>query len=112
MPRPPAVIDVFSAIGHPRRRTLISTLATGDKRVSDLVDTLNLSQSTVSEHLSVLRSVGLVNSERQGREQIYSLNFAPLYDVTTWITQLEAFWDSRHQRLADLLETIDEKEEQ
>ncbi|MFT4030540.1 MAG: metalloregulator ArsR/SmtB family transcription factor [Protaetiibacter sp.] len=111
MTRPPAVVDVFSAIGHPRRRDLVGALAGSDKRVSELVDALGLAQSTVSEHLGVLRAVGLVDSRRQGREQVYRLDPTPLRDVTDWVAQLEVFWAERHQRLAILLETIDEEEE-
>ncbi|WP_404370568.1 ArsR/SmtB family transcription factor [Kytococcus sedentarius] len=112
MSRPPAVTDVFSAIGHPRRRDLVSALADGDKRVSELVATLGVAQSTVSEHLGILRSAGLVDSTKQGREQIYSFDPAPLRDVIDWFTRLEVFWGERHQRLAILLDTIDQKEDQ
>ena len=111
MTRPPAVVDVFSAIGHPRRRDLVDALARKDQRVSELVDELGLAQSTVSEHLGVLRSVGLVDSMKHGREQIYSLNPVPLREVSVWVSRLKVFWAERHQRLAILLEAIDEKEE-
>lgn len=111
MPRPPATVDVFSAIGHPRRRELVGALAGGDKRVSDLVATLGLAQSTVSEHLGILRSAGLVGSRKHGRERLYRLDPAPLRDVTDWISRLENFWGERHERLALLLETIDEQDE-
>lgn len=111
MARPPAVADVFSAIGHPRRRDLVSVLAEGDKRVSDLVSELGVAQSTVSEHLGVLRSAGLVESRKDGRERVYSFDPAPLRDVTDWISRLESFWGERHRRLSLLLETIDTKDE-
>lgn len=110
MARPPAVIDVFSAIGHPRRRELVSVLADGDKPVSELVNALGVAQSTVSEHLGILRDVGLVESERSGREHIYRFDPTPLRDVTEWMNELKVFWDDRFQRLAVLLETLDKED--
>ncbi|WP_120002775.1 ArsR/SmtB family transcription factor [Nesterenkonia muleiensis] len=109
MVRPPAVLDTFSAIGHPRRRAIMSLLATEDKVVSDLVAAVGVSQSAVSEHLAALRSVGLVTYRKRGRERLYRLDTAPLRDVTDWISTLEAFWDERFDRLGRLLETIDEE---
>lgn len=110
--RPAAVIDAFSAIGHPRRRDLVAILARGDKCVSELVDALGVAQSTVSEHLGILRSVGLVDSTKDGRVQVYSFDPTPLRDITDWISQLEVFWDERFQRLAILLQTIDRNEDE
>lgn len=106
MTRPPAAPDVFSAIGHPRRRELIMALAGGEKPVADLVDTLGLAQSTVSEHLGVLRAAGLVRSTKRGREQRYTFEPAPLEDVTEWMATLEAFWGERFHRLGSLLDAM------
>ncbi len=111
MTRPPAVVDVFSAIGHPRRRALVNVLADGDRKVTELVDALGVAQSTVSEHLGILRGVGLVDSKKQGRERVYSFDPRPLREVTDWIAHLEVFWDERFQRLATLLETMDKEDE-
>lgn len=107
MARPPAVLDTFSAIGHPRRREILSLLAAEDKVVSELVDAVGVSQPAVSEHLAALRSVGLVKCSKRGRERLYRLDTAPLRDVADWISTLEAFWDERFARLGQLLETID-----
>ncbi|MGP5930496.1 ArsR/SmtB family transcription factor [Corynebacterium glyciniphilum] len=111
MTRLPAVVDVFSAIGHPRRRDLVNVLADGDRKVTELVDALGVAQSTVSEHLGILRSVGLVDSKKRGRERVYSFDPRPLREVTDWIAHLEVFWDERFQRLATLLETMDKEDE-
>lgn len=113
MGRPPAaVLDVFSVIGHPRRREILGLLATEDRGVSALVAELGVAQATVSEHLALLRSVGLVESRKRGRERVYRLDPQPLHDVTDWIAQLETFWDSRIDRLGRLLESIESESEQ
>lgn len=112
MVRPPAVLDTFSAIAHPRRRAIMGLLATEDRVVSDLVTAVGASQPAVSEHLAALRSAGLVTSRKRGRERLYRLDTAPLRDVTDWVATLEEFWDGRFARLERLLETIDEEDQQ
>ncbi len=61
------------ALGHPARVRLIKILAAGVCLGSDLVDQLDLAQSTVSEHLRVLRQAGLVHAEVQHPRTCFSL---------------------------------------
>lgn len=42
--------------------------------VSQIVDAINVSQPTVSHHLSILRAAGLVNVRREGKQVYYTLN--------------------------------------
>ncbi|WP_193084322.1 ArsR/SmtB family transcription factor [Brevibacterium aurantiacum] len=109
MTRPPAVLDVFSVIGHPRRRAIMNALAGEGRVVSELVDEVGVSQPTVSEHLAQLRQVGLVTCTKSGRERLYRLDTAPLQDITEWIATLEAFWDERFERLGRTLAAMDKE---
>ena len=55
------------AIAHPTRVRILRMLAKKEARTcSHIVDELPLAQSTVSEHLRILRSVGLVQANEQG----------------------------------------------
>lgn len=103
------MFDVFSAIGHPRRREIMRLLASEDRVVSDLVNALGVSQSTVSEHLAALKAVGLVGSSKRGRERLHHLDAGPLRDVTDWIAALDEFWTERIDRLGHVLESIHEE---
>ncbi|MFL0575897.1 ArsR/SmtB family transcription factor [Brevibacterium luteolum] len=111
MTRPPAVLDVFSAIGHPRRRAIMNALAGEGRVVSELVDAVGVSQPTVSQHLAQLRSVGLVTCTKRGKERLYRLDTAPLQDITEWIAALEVFWDGRFERLGRTLEAMDKEKD-
>jgi DNA-binding transcriptional ArsR family regulator len=51
----------------------VRELATGGKRVHELVAALGVSQPLVSQHLRVLRSSGIVTARRQAREIEYTL---------------------------------------
>lgn len=55
------------AIAHPTRVRILRMLARKEARMcSHIVDELPLAQSTVSEHLRILRSAGLVQANEQG----------------------------------------------
>jgi len=66
--------DVFKALGHPARVTIVRQLAESEKCVCDLVDAVGLSWSTVSRHLSVLRDAGVVADDKRGLQVFYRLN--------------------------------------
>ena len=71
---------LLHGLADPSRLSLVEALATGPRRVSDLVETTGLTQSNVSKHLACLWDCGLVDRERHGREIHYSLVFG-LNDV-------------------------------
>jgi DNA-binding transcriptional ArsR family regulator len=103
-PGAPPVIDVYGALAHPIRREIVAVLAGGDKGVSELAEPLPVSRPAVSQHLAVLRSVGLVTDARVGRENRYRLCQKPLDDVRHWLGQLDEFWAARLTRLRDHLD--------
>lgn len=65
--------DLFKALGHPSRLLIVDVLAGGEKCVAELTALIGSDISTVSNHLSVLRNVGLVKDERRGQQVFYHL---------------------------------------
>ena len=62
------------AIGHPIRVRILRMLARKEARMcSHIVDELPLAQSTVSEHLRILRSAGLVQANENGPRVSYCI---------------------------------------
>jgi DNA-binding transcriptional ArsR family regulator len=103
-PGAPPVTDVFGALAHPIRREIMAALASGDKPVSELAAPLPVSRPAVSQHLGVLRAVGLVSSQRDGRELRYQLRPEPLNEVRHWLLALDQFWSSSLTRLGEHLD--------
>lgn len=68
-----AYAHLFQAFAEPKRLAILQHLATGAHRVRDLVDHLDLAQSTVSKHLSFLVECGLITARPQGRATWYAL---------------------------------------
>lgn len=72
--------QIIGALDSPLRMEILLLLAQRDHVVHELVTTLNKSQPLISQHLRVLRRVGLVESQRAGREVMYSLAVPEVID--------------------------------
>jgi ArsR family transcriptional regulator len=67
------------AIGHPTRVRILRMLSLKEARVcSQIVDELPLAQSTVSEHLRILKDAGLIRSSQDGPRIGYCINYETL----------------------------------
>jgi ArsR family transcriptional regulator len=65
--------DVLKTLANPRRLQILHRLAEGPCEVGRLAADLDLSQPNVSQHLAVLRGVGIIEATRDGREVRYRL---------------------------------------
>ncbi|MFM2171352.1 MAG: hypothetical protein RI957_1581 [Verrucomicrobiota bacterium] len=81
--------DVFKALGHPARVMIVEELSRGERCVADLTALVELDMSTVSNHLSVLRSVRIVVDERRGTQVFYSLRKACLMNLFCCLDDFE-----------------------
>ena len=71
-----ALARMAKAIGHPARVRILRLLSRKEARVcSQIVDELPLAQSTVSEHLRILKEAGLVRASQDGPRVGYCINF-------------------------------------
>ncbi len=68
------VVGLLRMLADPTRLRLLGALKDGERNVSTLCRQLDLSQPTVSHHLGLLRSSGLVANRRDGKRVFYSLN--------------------------------------
>lgn len=68
-----AASELLKTLAAPVRLAILVELGRGPRCVHELVEILEVSQPLVSQHLRVLRSARLVESERRGREVTYSL---------------------------------------
>jgi DNA-binding transcriptional ArsR family regulator len=64
---------IIKALAHPARLFIMDELAKGERCVCELTESLGLDVSTVSKHLSVLKSAGLVTDDKRGLKVFYSL---------------------------------------
>ena len=83
----------FKALSDQTRREILRLLERHPRSVGEIVDNFQLSQPTISRHLSVLREADLVVDQRRGQHVIYRLNASTLTDSI-----VEFFNEFRHSR--------------
>lgn len=88
--------DLIDAVAEPTRRAIVERLAQRASSVTDLAREMPISRSAVSQHLQVLKSVGLVADEARGTQRIYHVDPDALalireYFDAFWRRSLEAF---------------------
>jgi ArsR family transcriptional regulator len=66
--------EVLKTLSNPRRLEIVHLLADGPREVGRLAEEMGISQPNVSQHLAVMRSAGVVEAEREGREVRYRLS--------------------------------------
>jgi DNA-binding transcriptional ArsR family regulator len=86
-PRSPAT-SAFAALGDPTRRSILKMLRSGSKTAGEIAEAFHLTKPTLSHHFRVLRSAGLVRSERRGTSIVYTLQTNVLEDLATELYEL------------------------
>jgi DNA-binding transcriptional ArsR family regulator len=108
MPRAATTTDVFNAIAEPRRRRIIELLARrGALAVGALVVAMELPQPAVSKHLGVLRKVGVVLVDKEGRQRVYRLDAQQLKVVHDWAKSFEQLWSHQLDRIKHRAEQME-----
>jgi len=88
------VAATLQALAAPSRLLILARLREAPCPVGELAATIGMEQSAVSHQLRLLRTLGLVHSERVGRNTVYSL-----YDTHVAALIDEAVFHAEHLRL-------------
>jgi len=75
------IAELFKVFGDSTRCKIVSTLFESNKKVSDIATLLNMSISTISHSLRILRQAKIVKTERVGKEVIYSLSDEHIFKI-------------------------------
>lgn len=68
-----SVSDIFEALAHPTRRQILQDLKDGEMAAGEIASKFTASGPTISRHLGVLRTSGLVTERRDANRILYSL---------------------------------------
>jgi DNA-binding transcriptional ArsR family regulator len=82
----------FAALADETRCALVDLLRERPRPVHELAAAFSISRPAISRHLRVLKDAGLIDEERDGRENVYSLKRQRLRGLSTW---LEQHWSLR-----------------
>ena len=100
----------FSALADPTRRGIVVRLARGEASVSELVGQFSLTQPTISSHLKVLESAGLISRRKVAQSRPCKLVPERLKSVTDWLEQVQEIWEGNYKRLDALLNELKQAE--
>ena len=97
-------LDVlFRALGDQTRRGMLGRLAQGELTVSELAEPYDISLAAASKHIQTLERAGLVKRTVRGRIHYCRIDPRPLARADEWLRGYERLWDTRIERLAELL---------
>jgi ArsR family transcriptional regulator len=65
--------EFCKGMAHPKRILILNLLKDGEKSVNALVALTGISQSNISQHLSFMRRIGILQSRREGLNICYSI---------------------------------------
>lgn len=82
--------DICKTISNPNRQAILDNLRDSEMSVTELINKTGISQANLSQHLSILRSKGVVNTRREGNNIFYSISNPKIlkaYDLLSEVMQ-------------------------
>lgn len=73
--------NIYKAFSNEQRLKLLRCLSK-PKNVTELLDHCSLTQSALSQHLKVLREAGVVKTNKEGKEVVYSVGDKKVTQIT------------------------------
>jgi ArsR family transcriptional regulator len=75
------ISNLFKALAHPTRIQIVKLLRDGEMCVCEIIPNLDSEQSNTSQHLTVLKNQGIVESKKDGSKVIYSIKNKEVYEM-------------------------------
>lgn len=76
--------DSFKALADPTRRRILELLAQGDLTAGEIAAQFAMTKPSVSHHLNILKTAGLVSDQRSGQNIVYSVNLTVFQELLKW----------------------------
>lgn len=77
--------EICSALSSPVRLHILDLLFTGEKTSSELLEILEIPKANLSQHLSVLKDAGILESRKSGTYQYWNLAIPKIKDACTLV---------------------------
>jgi DNA-binding transcriptional ArsR family regulator len=91
---------ICRVLAHPRRLQILDLLAGGEKSSQQLQRELGISKMNLSQHLTLMKHAGLVESRTEGRAALHRLAFREIKDACSMIRTVLAARLERGSQLA------------
>jgi len=80
--------ELCKMLSHPTRLKILRQLKGEKKTVKEIVEVIETSQPTASQHLGELKKRGLVRAERDGNTMLYSITYPKILDACDIIREV------------------------
>ncbi len=77
------------ALADPIRREILNMLKEKSLSAGEIVEKFDVTNASISRHLSVLKEADLIRDTRKGKFIYYELNTSVLEDIMLWISELK-----------------------
>jgi len=94
---------VFRALSDQTRRGMLERLSKSEHTVGELASPYRMSLAAASKHIQTLERAGLVKRTVRGRIHYCRIDPRPLARADDWLRGYERLWDTRIERLVELL---------
>ena len=81
-------MEVFEAIAQPKRRQILRLLADGELSAGEVASRFAVTQPAISQHLKVLKQVGLLSERREGTRRLYRASAEGLAGLHSFLAEV------------------------
>lgn len=81
--------DAFKALADPTRRRILELLAQGDMTAGEIAAQFSMTKPSVSHHLTILKSAGLISDQRNGQNIVYNVNLTVFQELVKWFYDVD-----------------------
>ncbi|MBV6459573.1 MAG: putative HTH-type transcriptional regulator [Fimbriimonadaceae bacterium] len=97
--------NVFRVLAHPTRIHIVECLRDGELTVGAILEQVPVEAANASQHLSVLRSMGLVTNRKEGNQVYYSLRDPLLIEV---LDIMKRYFRTHLEEAMEMLKGVEE----
>lgn len=97
----------FSALADPTRRAILARLALGEATVMELAAPFEMTQPSISRHLKVLETAGLIVRRIEGTKRPCRLAPDGIAGIDQWLTMLRTALSHNYDRLDEVLAAME-----
>ena len=80
--------EIIKAMAHPTRLFMVEELSRGERCVCELTEMVGADVSTVSKHLSILKTAGIVDDDKRGSQVFYRLKMPCVLNFFTCVERV------------------------
>lgn len=78
--------ETIKALADPTRREILDMLKKEKMSAGEIVDRFDITGASISRHLSILKSAGLIRDTKQGKYIYYEVNMSFTEEILDWIS--------------------------